>query len=212
MVRFRSLASEESYQQAMLFMMTMPGIPVIYQGTEQGEKDVRAPLFNKLDAHSPEFQFVKKTIALRKENAPTRRGKVEVLADSEHCPGLLLYRLRSDGDELYVAFNTTEHALLTNNIFLNNDDDANGIEEVLSLRGGSEWYVEKGEIRQLILPAKEGLVFKIKKEEPTGIAAGTVRPLNSTDAVVKKAELLARAAMPDADSGFVFIDGNLMKK
>ena len=209
MVRFRALATEESFRQAMLFLMSIPGVPVLYQGSEQGEKESRAPLFNKLDTSSAQFIFSKKMMAFRKENELTRKGEVRILADSDRCPGLLVYRLEKDGEELYVAFNTQENNLLTGDIFFKNDTLANGVAEVISLQGGSKMVMDRGKMQQLYLPPKEGVVFKIQKGEPENPGSAEVRVFNPTGVQVETPTLFVRGSVIDADSVFVMLDGNL---
>ena len=212
MARFRAYASEESYQQALLFLLSIPGMPVIYQGTEQGEKEVREPLFDKLDTASKEFLLVKKLVQFRKENPLTRHGKVEILADSKHCPGLLLYRLVQNGEELYAAYNTGENTILTGGLFLKNDADANQVEEVLSLRGGSEWVLENGNLSLMKLPPKAGTVFKIKSGKIAERAAPSLQVLNPNGANVQSPAMTLNGSVDAADSVFIFFDGNFERK
>ncbi len=213
MARFRASASEAAYQQAMLFLMTMPGMPVIYQGTEQGETETRDPLFDKLDTQSSAFLFVKKLIALRNENEPLRRGKVEVLADSEYCPGLLLYRLERDGQELYVVFNTSENPILTGGITISNDLDINGLEKLFSLTGGTEILMNNGKVESLLLPPKEGLVFGIKEGKPRGDTFRKgVTSIGAETTAVATENIQLHGNAGEADSVFVFLDGNFGNK
>ena len=207
--RFRSFASEESYRQAMLFMMSIPGMPVIYQGTEQGELEARLPLFEKLNPTSKDFVFLKKLTGFRKANPLTRKSRVDMLADSDRCPGLLLYRLEKDGEELYAAFNTKDYALLAGDLFVKNDTLLNVIETVFSLKEGSEVAVEKRRIRYLKLQPKEGLIFKIKEGDPAETTALEVRVFNPMGVRVKTPTISARGSAAGADSVFIMMDGNM---
>lgn len=207
--RFRTFASEESYQQAMLFMMSIPGMPVIYQGTEQGEMESRPALFEKLNPTSSAFTFVKKLIDFRKKNPLTRRGRLDILADSDRCPGLLVYRLEKEGEELYAAFNTNDHTVLTSDVFVKNDSTLNGVEMIFSLREGSEVIVEKGHIKNLLLQPKEGVVFKIKKEAIDTSKGINVRVFNPMGVRVKTPIISARGSAAGADSAFIMLDGNM---
>lgn len=111
MPRFRSSASESATRQALAFIMTIPGIPVLYYGTEQGLKGSRENLFNKLDSTSETFGFVRSLIALRKSTKAFSRGRLRVIADAHTQPGLFAYELAHEGEQYWVFFNTSENEL-----------------------------------------------------------------------------------------------------
>lgn len=113
MPRFRSSASEAATRQALAFIMTIPGIPVIYYGTEQGVTATRSNLFNQLDTNSSDFQFTSRLIALRKSSKVFSRGKVRVIADEHIQPGLFAYEIRYKGEIKWVFFNHSESTIHT---------------------------------------------------------------------------------------------------
>lgn len=113
MPRFRATASEAATRQALAFIMTIPGIPVLYYGSEQGVTATRPNLFNQLDTTSNDFKFTSKLIALRKSSKVFSRGKVHVIADESFQTGLLAYEIRYQGESRWVFFNTSESTIST---------------------------------------------------------------------------------------------------
>jgi len=111
MPRFRSLTSAAATQQALAFILTIPGVPVLYYGTEQGFTETRANLFGKRDTSSADFAFVQALIQLRKAHPAFSRGQLQMLADDSLQMGLLLYALRYKNDVKYVALNTKDVAI-----------------------------------------------------------------------------------------------------
>src|SRR4029079_7365680 len=99
--------SRDAFKQALAFLMTMPGIPVIYYGTEQAFSETRAAMFEGgymsggTDHYDPEAVYYKriaKLAAIRKSSSAFTRGTVHVLADSAAGAGVLAYE-RVDGDQ-----------------------------------------------------------------------------------------------------------------
>lgn len=214
MPRFRSYATAAAYRQAMMLLMTLPGVPVIWQGTEQGCLEDREQMFDLLDTQSKDFQFVKNLIAFRKEQAATRSGKIEILADSKTCPGLLLVKLAYAEKDLYLAFNTLDEPILTNEIPIptSNNEPVEMVEEFSLV---DDWVanITNGTIDLLQLPPKAGLVFSLK---PVGKAAAKnlVKPtINSfKNTQINQSELLIGGNLKEGSQLFLLIDGNLAQK
>jgi glycosidase len=112
MPRLRSMTSEEATLQALAFILTIPGVPVIYYGTEQGLKSTRENLFGRYNPKSKSFLLLQQLIKMRNENAVFRRGKMAILADSKDQKGLLLYKLTLGSETKYVIFNTLSENIL----------------------------------------------------------------------------------------------------
>jgi glycosidase len=118
--RFSSIAGPEAVRQALLFLFTVPGIPVIWQGTEQGFTDVRRAMFgggylsdeDQFDTESNQFAYVKSLIELRQQEEVLRRGALEVLYDTRAGPGPLVYERRVGEDRLLVLFNSSNDDVL----------------------------------------------------------------------------------------------------
>lgn len=116
--RFLSGGDEAGLRQALLAIMTLPGIPTLYYGTEQGFRVQRQAMFaaghgsggrDHFDAAAPLYRYIASITALRRAHPLLSRGTPTVLADNPAAPGALVYRVSGEGDPLYVAFNSAGH-------------------------------------------------------------------------------------------------------
>jgi glycosidase len=123
--RFLAGGSEAALKQALLAMMTLPGIPVIYYGTEQGFTLQRAAMFaqgfgsggrDRYDTEAPLYRTIAAMAALRKADRVFTHGTPRLLADSSAGPGVLAYRMEHEGRAAIVAFNTADHEVLLDNL------------------------------------------------------------------------------------------------
>jgi glycosidase len=133
--RFLAGGNEAGLRQALLAIMTLPGIPTIYYGTEQGLREQRSALFaggfgaggsERFDTDTPLYRDIARMAALRKAHAALRRGTPRVLAANAAAPGAVAWRtddIRNDNskhgpdeDSLLIAMNTAEHPTLLDNI------------------------------------------------------------------------------------------------
>ncbi len=101
--RFLSGGSTAGLKQALLALFTLPGIPTIYYGTEQGFTEPRASMFaaghgsggrDRFDAQAPLYQTIASLAALRREHRVLSRGLPEVLAGNAAGPGAFAYLTR----------------------------------------------------------------------------------------------------------------------
>jgi glycosidase len=114
--RFLASGDEAALKQALLAIMTLPGIPVIYYGTEQGLDKRRPAMFasgvdaggrDRYDTQAPLYRYVRDVIALRRGHPVLSRGTPRVLASNAQAPGVLAYAMQHEGRQLLVAFNTS---------------------------------------------------------------------------------------------------------
>lgn len=119
--RFLASGDETGLRQALLAMLTLPGIPVIYYGTEQGFREPRAAMFaagygsgrrDRFDTDAPLFRFLQQAIALRRSDLLFSRGRPTVLSADANGPGVVAWRIDHENDAALVVFNTAEHAVL----------------------------------------------------------------------------------------------------
>jgi glycosidase len=119
--RFLKGGSPLALRQSLLLLMTLPGIPTLYYGTEQGLTEQRSSMFaagygsqgrDHFDTESALYQFVKAATALRRQNKVFSRGLPTLLRDDAAGPGVLAYRMDHEGQSAWVVFNTAEHAVL----------------------------------------------------------------------------------------------------
>ncbi|MDC0711318.1 alpha-amylase family glycosyl hydrolase [Stigmatella sp. ncwal1] len=123
--RFRAGGSEAALRQALVFMMTVPGIPVLYYGTEQGFTGRRSAMFkagfesggrDRFDTSSPLYAFIRELTALRKAHAVFRRGVPTVLRQNEVRGGVFAYKMEEGGEAALVLFNTSDEETLLDNL------------------------------------------------------------------------------------------------
>lgn len=128
--RFLKGGNDLALRQSLALIMTLPGIPTLYYGTEQGFKEQRAAMFaagygsgNKdhFDTQAPLYLFTQSLTQLRKQHRVFSRGVPTVLRDDAAGAGVLAYRMDYAGQSAWVIFNTAEHAVLMDNLDLMKD-------------------------------------------------------------------------------------------
>lgn len=118
--RFLQHADQNAMKQALLAILTLPGIPTIYYGTEQGFSEPREAMFangfgsggvDHFDESAPLYRYLQAAIALRKSNKLFSRGTpLQLFADKETA-GALVYRMDYEGKSAIVAINTSDKAV-----------------------------------------------------------------------------------------------------
>ncbi|HPJ32120.1 alpha-amylase family glycosyl hydrolase [Mesotoga prima] len=124
MERFLKGAGLASLKQALAFIFTVPGIPVVYYGTEQGFVETRAAMFedgfqsgglNHFETQSELYKYTSDLAKLRLEHPALRYGRVEVLKSDPNGPGIFAYSLEHGNEKIYVIMNTAgERRILAN--------------------------------------------------------------------------------------------------
>lgn len=119
--RFLASGRETGLKHALLAMLTLPGIPVVYYGTEQGFTEPRASMFaggfgsggrDRFDTRAPLYRYLQRAIALRRAHKVFSRGVPTVLRDSAAGQGGIAYRMVHGQDVALVAFNTADVPVL----------------------------------------------------------------------------------------------------
>ncbi len=115
--RFLAGGDVAGLKQALLALMTLPGIPVIYYGTEQGFTEQRGAMFaagfasggrDRYDTAAPLYQAIAGLSALRRSHKLFTRGTPTVLAGQPDEPGVLAWRMAYRGQSALVVFNTAD--------------------------------------------------------------------------------------------------------
>jgi hypothetical protein len=197
--RFLAGGSEPALKQALLALMTLPGIPVIWQGTEQGFTEPRAAMFkggfgsggvDHFDTQSALYGYLQRAIALRRGDRVFSRGTPTVLREDAAGPGVLAWRMRHREQEALVVFNTADHPALLDNL-------ATGLHAGRVLHGvfaidgvPSDVVVGAGGRLSLVLPPRAGLVWK---------ATSRIAPPASSPAALQLAPLMRERVTGDFD-------------
>lgn len=168
--RFLAGGNEAGLKQSLLLIMTLPGIPTIYYGTEQGLREPRASMFaagygsggrDRFDTQAPLFRALQSMIALRKAHPVLSRGTPTIVARNLASAGALAYRMDHEEQSLLIAFNSSDGPTLLDNLDL-------GLAPVERLRGvyaldGQAIDLSAGPDGRihLELPARAGMVWAL---------------------------------------------------
>jgi glycosidase len=123
--RFLAAGSDAALAQSLLLILTLPGIPVIYYGTEQGFTGQRDAMFaagfgsggrDRFDPQAPLYRYLQRAIALRRAHPVLSRGVPQVLAANAASPGALAYSMRLANDVALVVFNSADRESLVANL------------------------------------------------------------------------------------------------
>jgi glycosidase len=217
--RFLAGGPERGLRQALLAVYTLPGIPVIYYGTEQGFTAQRAAMFaagagsggrDHFNPDSPLYRLLGELAALRAgEGRLFSRGRPELLHAQAGGPGALVWRTHHQGRQALVAFNTADHELLV-------DAMATGLPPGTRLQGAFGLDGRPAEVRvdaqgrlTLRLPPHAGLVWHARPgpgAAPRPEPAPSIDPLPETP-LRDQARLQGHAA--SAEPFWLVADGRL---
>ena len=222
--RFLAGGSGAGLRQALLALMTLPGIPVIYYGTEQGFTERRQAMFagghgsggeDHFDTDAPLYRYLQRAIALRSANPVFSRGTPSVLAANPAAPGAIAWRMDpgdDTGDDVrpaLVVFNTADHPVLLDNLDTG-FPPGTLLAPLFAIDGAAERQVVGGAGHlTLVLPARAGIAWT---DAGTGANAPTeaTPPSLSIDAVVPGAsDAQLTGSAPGLDAIHLVIDGNL---
>lgn len=120
MARFLMSGNPAALKQAIATIFTIPGIPTIYQGTEQAMIESRQAMFkggfnadkDYFDAQSELYQFIKTLAEIRTTDRIFTRGNLNIVATDKNGSGLLAYTRSYQGRNVVVIFNTSEKTIL----------------------------------------------------------------------------------------------------
>lgn len=158
--RFLASGNVEGFKQAYALMMTVPGIPTIYQGDEQLFLHSRRAMFaggylteqDQFDQQSAMYVFIKKLAQMRKANNVFSRGSIQILKDNTAGAGVLAYKREYQGQVAYVLFNTAKRAVLVNE--LQTEFVSDNLPQVLISQNVSEalQFAADGSLTQVLPP------------------------------------------------------------
>ncbi|MDE2372191.1 MAG: hypothetical protein KGN16_24700 [Burkholderiales bacterium] len=198
--RFLAGGSVAGLKQALLALMTLPGIPALYYGTEQGYTVPRAAMFaagyasggvDHYDRSAPLYRAIAGMTALRREQRLFSRGLPVVLGANRARSGAIAWRTdwrTSAGREsALVVFNTSDGPTLL-------DALPTGLAPGTLLRGlygmGSsdgppaDVVVGRGGLLTLPLAARAALVWKVTRERHAIPAAAAALAIDALPGAV----------------------------
>jgi glycosidase len=171
--RFLAGGSEAGLKQGLLLMMTLPGIPTIYYGTEQAFSKPRAAMFkagsdsggrDHFDTGAPLYRYIQAVTGLRRGHRLFSRGRPTVLKANAAGPGVLAYRMDHAGEAAIVVFNSSDGEVLLDNL-------DTGLDAGVRLAGLFDMAGPAQDLRtgrdgglSLKLPARSGKVWLVTEE------------------------------------------------
>lgn len=170
--RFLAAGSLSGFKQALSVIFTIPGIPVIYQGSEQAHKETRQAMFaggymsqeDQFNTQSEMYRFIQSLSHLRTNNKIMTRGNLSILKANKQGPGLLAYRRDYQGESVIVMMNSADHTILVDE--LDTKIGAGKTFEVLFSEGVENLTItnQQGQLN-FVLPAGAILVLKAKNKD-----------------------------------------------
>ncbi len=160
--RFLSRGSEEALRQGITLLMTLPGIPVLFQGTEQGFEETRASLFaagwesggrDHYDTDSSLYTFIASLAQMRRSNPAFTKGDVRVLRSNVARAGALGFARRMGEQTAIVLMNTAASRVL-----MQVDADLSPGTELEALQGPES-------LTTVVVPQSGRLIFEMDPGE-----------------------------------------------
>lgn len=219
--RFLADGSVDGLRQALLAMFTLPGIPVVWQGTEQGFPVQRAAMFaggwgsggrDHFDTGSEPFRYLQQVIALRRGHRLFSRGVPTVLASSAGSAGAIAWRMDHEGDAALVVFNTAGAPMLLDGLETGLPAGTR-LEGMFSIDGEAKDAVAgEGGLLTLVLAPRSGQVWRLRKDGTPAIGTAGAHVSLAVDPlpqVVRGVELVVTGSAPGLRSVQVVVDGAL---
>lgn len=162
--RFATIGGGRGLSQALVLLLTAPGMPIIYYGTEQGFTHRRPAMFadgwgsqgrDAYDREASHFELIARLSSLRLTHAVLRRGDAEPIASNAYEPGLFVLHRAYGNSEALIVINTADAAITDR---LRRTPRAEDYQALLALDEATHWHAE-GEELALSLPAQGALVL-----------------------------------------------------
>ncbi len=208
--RFLAAGHPAAFRQALALLFTIPGIPIVYQGTEQGLPESRMAMFagglrnpgGSFDEDTAYYRYLQRLTTLRAENAALTRGGLGLLASESSGPGLLAYRREHEGESVIVLLNTADHSIFAHRL----EVGAAPLQrlEVLFAESAPEAAVTDSAGRlSLRLPPRAVMVLRV-----AGETVSTTAPPEYLDIVIESAGIEGRVFSEDFELSGRVSQGN----
>ena len=219
--RFLAGGSQAGLKQALLMIMTLPGIPTLYYGTEQGFTEQRGAMFaqgyssagrDHFDTDAPLYRFIQESTGLRRKHRLFSRGMPTLLASNAAGPGALAYRMEHEGEAALVVFNSSDSPTLLDNL-TTGAAPGTRLHGLFGMDGKpADMLVGlQGQV-QLVLPARAGLVWKFA--DAGAVVAKTIDrelTLDALQASVVHGDLQVHGTATGSAPVQLVVDGDLDK-
>lgn len=156
-----STYKEQRLKNALTFMMTYTGIPVIYYGTEIGFDGGYDPNNREVmdwSKKSDITDYIKKLISIRKTNIALTHGDIKVLKAEND---FISYSRKYENNTIIVAFNTSENNI--KKVFSIPDEDKKNQTLLVDLLNSKEVKIKSGKVILDMKPL-EAYVFTYKRK------------------------------------------------
>lgn len=229
--RFLAGGSEAALKQALLAMLTLPGIPVIYYGTEQGFTEQRAAMFaggyrsggrDRFDTDAPLYRYLREAIALRRGDAVFSRGTPTVLASNGADAGAIAWRLDYDAARdagsgadgvaartALIVLNSADAPVLLDRL----DTDlppGTVLEGAFAIDGNAERAIVAADgTLTRVLPPRSGFVWRVADARAAAPRAGDAPTLDALAQSTVRDDFEVRGTAPGAGSLQLVVDGRL---
>ncbi len=201
--RVFSIADEKSVKACYTFVMTIPGVPCLFYGVEQGFKEQRRAMFkggfeatgktNETDMYNRSgewYDFIKAIVSLRKDNSVFRNGKMSIIKDNKYGTGVFSYKMveGSGGvDKASIAIFNTSNGEITTTLETGFDkgDKFNRVSIYEGIFENSITIGDGGKINLKLSP-KSFAVYILKEKNTTTLAQidNTISITNNFDATI----------------------------
>lgn len=190
--RFLSGGSVDGFKQAYTLMFTVPGLPTIYQGDEQGFSDARRALFaggyknetDQFNTQSDFYLFIQSLASLRKSHPVFSRGDLNILESNENGPGILAYTRQYNDKKVFVVFNSSDNPTLLNRLATGFNTNQK-IKRLFSHKVSGDFDTAADGSLTKLMPSRSILIFEAEvlsadKNPVTTAESLTLAPTDST--------------------------------
>ena len=169
--RFLASGSVAAMKQALAFVFTIPGLPIVYQGTEQGFDKTRYAMFKggrgnatgSFDQGSVPYRWISELSLIRKQEKALTHGEVSVVAAAEDNAGLLVTKRIYKGETIFVIFNTANHAIFVDDVALALGDNQR-LEVLMASHDDIRFMSSTGDLRGVI-PERGVYLLKVSDDQ-----------------------------------------------
>lgn len=220
--RFLSGGDEAGLKQALLSILTLPGIPTLYYGTEQGFGEQRAAMFaaghgsggrDHFDTDAPLYRWLQRAIALRRGDRVFSRGTPRVLDANPAAPGAIAWRMDHEGRSALVVLNSAARPQLLDALDTGLPAGTT-LQPLFAIEGDAPVsQVDRDGRVTLVLPPRAGFVWQAapaaQPAANAGDAADTALRIDADAPARSEGDLRLSGHAPGLSQVQLVVDGDL---